>query len=80
MSQEEQLLEYWRELPPEAQERVLQLAQTLKLESDFVPQTPLAKKLWKIRQQAIADGMKLLSEEELEQELAERRGGYYREP
>ncbi|MFB2976895.1 hypothetical protein [Microseira sp. BLCC-F43] len=79
MSKEEQLLEYWRQLSPEAQDRVLQLAQTLKLESEFVPQTPLAKKLWEIRQQAIADGMKLLTEEELEKELAERRGGWREE-
>ncbi|WP_263627822.1 hypothetical protein [Komarekiella delphini-convector] len=37
---------------------------------------PLAKKLWEIRQQAIASGIKLLNEAEIEQELAERRGGY----
>ncbi|MBV9387580.1 MAG: hypothetical protein JOZ78_14265 [Chroococcidiopsidaceae cyanobacterium CP_BM_ER_R8_30] len=67
-----------RELPPEAQERVLQFAQSLKLQtsSEFVPQTPLGKKLWRIRQQALTKGMQLLTEEELEQELADRRGGY----
>ncbi|BAU11368.1 hypothetical protein LEP3755_18620 [Leptolyngbya sp. NIES-3755] len=79
MSKEEQLLECWRELPPEAQDQVLKMVQSLKPEPEFVPQTPLAKKLWEIRQRAIAEGMTLLSEEELEQELAERRGGY-REP
>jgi hypothetical protein len=79
MGKEELLLEYWRELSPEAQEQVLQLAQSLKPQPEFVPQTPLGKKLWEIRQRAIAQGMKLLTEEELEQELAERRGGY-REP
>jgi hypothetical protein len=79
MGKEEQLLECWRELPPEAQDRVLQLAQSLKPQPEFVPQTPLGKKLWEIRQRAIAEGMKLLTKEELEQELAERRGGY-REP
>lgn len=76
MSKEEQLLEYWRQLSPEAQDRVLQLAQTLKLESEFVPQTPLAKKLWEIRQEIVASGVPLLSQEELERELAERRGGW----
>jgi len=76
MGKEEQLLECWRELPPEAQERVLQLAQSLKPQPEFVPQTPLGEKLWEIRQRAIANGMKLLTEEELEQELAQRRGGY----
>ena len=79
MSKEEQLLEYWRELSSEAQDKVLEFAQSLKPEPEFVPQTPLGKKLWEIRQRAIANGMKLLTEEELEQELAERRGGY-REP
>jgi hypothetical protein len=43
---------------------------------EFVPQTPLAQKLWSIRERAIASGMQLLTESELEQELAERRGGY----
>ncbi|KAB8319062.1 hypothetical protein SD81_009040 [Tolypothrix campylonemoides VB511288] len=76
MSKEEQLLEYWRELSSEAQDQVLQLAQSLKPQPEFVPQTPLGKKLWEIRQRAIADGMKLLTEDELEQELAQRRGGY----
>lgn len=79
MSKEELLLQYWRELPPESQEEVLKLAQSLKPQSEFIPQTPLAEKLWEIRQRAIANGMNLLTEEELEQELAERRGGY-REP
>lgn len=32
-----------------------------------------AKKLWAIRQKAIASGMELLNEAEIEQELTERR-------
>jgi hypothetical protein len=79
MGKEKELLEYWRDLSPEAQEQVLTLAKSLKsstTEKEFVPQTPLAQKLWSIRQRAIADGMQLLAESELEQELAERRGGY----
>jgi len=81
MGKEEQLLEYWRDLTPEAQEQVLELAKSLKLKSpsnsqEFVPQTPLAQKLWSIRERAIASGMQLLTASELEQELAERRGGY----
>jgi hypothetical protein len=76
MSQEELLLQCWRELPPKSQEQVLQLAKSLKSHLEFIPQTPLAEKLWEIRQRAIANGMELLTEEELEQELAERRGGY----
>lgn len=80
MSKEEILLECWRDLPLEAQEQVLALAQSLKpepeVEPEFLPHTSLGKKLWAIRQRAIANGMKLLTEEELEQELAERRGGF----
>lgn len=44
--------------------------------NDFQPKTVMGKKLWEIRQQAIANGMTLLTEPELEQELADRRGGY----
>ncbi|GAA6618400.1 hypothetical protein [Scytonema sp. NUACC26] len=76
MSKEEQLLEYWRELSSEAQEQVLQLAQSLKPQPEFVPQTDLGKKLWEIRQRIVASGVPLLSDEELEQKLAERRGGW----
>lgn len=57
--------------------------EALKSESDataiiteYIPQTPLAKKLWEIRTRAIASGIKLLNEAEIEQELAERRGVY----
>jgi hypothetical protein len=79
MAKEEQLLKYWRELSPNAQEQVLALAKSLKLSTsveEFIPQTPLGQRLWDIRQRAIAKGMQLLTESELEQELAERRGGY----
>ena len=83
MGQEKLLLEKWRELTPQKQQKVLEFVELLKsesettpLESDFVPQTPLGKKLWKIRQRAIASGLQLLNEDEIEQELAARRGGY----
>jgi hypothetical protein len=68
----------WSQLPPDAQEQVLEMVRSLLPQpaAAFVPETPLAKKLWEIRQRAIANGMKLLTEEELEQELAERRGGF----
>lgn len=50
MSNEAVLLECWRELPPEDQERVVKFAQSLKLqtESAFVAQTLLGNKLWRI--------------------------------
>jgi hypothetical protein len=83
MGQQEELLEKWRELTPQKQQKVLEFVELLKsesettpAESDFVPQTPLGKKLWEIRQRAIAAGLQLLNEEEIEQELTARRGGY----
>jgi hypothetical protein len=39
---------------------------------EFEPQTPLGKQLWEIRQRAIANGMTLLDESEIEQELSGR--------
>lgn len=83
MGNEVKLLEHWRELTPQKQQKVLEFVELLKsepettpTESDFVPQTPLAKKLWSIRQRAIAAGLQLLNEDEIELELAERRGGF----
>jgi hypothetical protein len=83
MAKEKQLLEHWRELTPEKQQKVLEFVESLKSESEatsinteYIPQTPLAQKLWEIRQRAIASGIKLLTAAEIEQELAERRGGY----
>ncbi len=82
MGNEVELLEHWRELTPEKQEKVLEYVELLKSESettppesDFVPQTPLAKKLWEIRQRAIAAGLQLLNQDEIALELAARRGG-----
>jgi hypothetical protein len=41
----------------------------------FQPKTNLGKQLWEIRQRAIANGMTSLTESEIAQELADRRGG-----
>ncbi|HBE16811.1 MAG TPA: hypothetical protein DEG17_18480 [Cyanobacteria bacterium UBA11149] len=83
MGREEQLIEDWRQLTPEKQQKVVEFVKLLKSESettspesDFVPQTPLGKKLWKIRQRAIAAGLQLLNEDDIAQEIAARRGGY----
>jgi len=40
----------------------------------FKPKTELGRRLWDIRCKAIAEGMRLLSWEELEEEKAKRRG------
>ena len=41
----------------------------------FTPRTPLGKRLLAIRNHIIADGLPLLTQEEIEREIAERRGG-----
>lgn len=41
----------------------------------FVPKTERGRKLWALRQAAIAKGMKLLSDEEIADEIRRRRGG-----
>ena len=42
----------------------------------FTPRTSLGKKLLAIRNSIIADGLPLLTQEEIQKEIAERRGGY----
>jgi hypothetical protein len=44
-------------------------------DSSFVPRTPLAKRLWELRQEVLASEIPLLSLEEIRQELQDRRGG-----
>jgi hypothetical protein len=41
----------------------------------FTPRTPLGKRLLAIRNNIIAEGLPLLTREEIEKEIAERRGG-----
>lgn len=60
-------------LPSKAQEPVL-------IMDAEAAKTPLGRRLLEIRARAIASGMKLLSEEELDKELAERRGGLNESP
>ena len=73
-----ELLKILETAPEGAVEQTLTYLKALlpKNSIDFQPKTPLGHKLWKLRQRAIAEGMTLLSETELEQELADRRGGY----
>ncbi|MFL6193025.1 MAG: hypothetical protein ACJ75H_02545 [Thermoanaerobaculia bacterium] len=44
------------------------------LEEEFHPRTPLGRQLWEIRQRIVASGERLLDWDELEREVAERRG------
>jgi hypothetical protein len=41
----------------------------------FTPRTPLAKRLWELRQEVLASGIPLLNLDEIRQELQVRRGG-----
>jgi hypothetical protein len=43
-------------------------------EEEFHPRTPLGRELWEIRQRVLDSGEPLLGWEDLEQEIAERRG------
>ena len=42
----------------------------------FKPRTPLGRKLLAIRNRIIAAGLPLLTREEIEKEIADRRGGF----
>ena len=41
---------------------------------DFIPRTVLAQRLWKLRQKIVASGEPLLSWDDIEREVSERRG------
>ena len=41
----------------------------------LTPRTPLAKRLWELRQEVLASGIPLLTLDEVRQELQARRGG-----
>jgi hypothetical protein len=42
---------------------------------EFEPRTPLGQVLWEVRRRLIASDEKMLTDEDLEREIAERRGG-----
>lgn len=54
---------------PENSQQPLQTPRT------YSPRTALGPKLWTLRQQMVASGTPLLNWNELESEIAERRGG-----
>lgn len=74
----ELLFELIDEPPPQAQQqRVLAFIDSLPKhqESVKVEPSPLGKKLRELRAQIVASGIPLLNDEELDREIAERRGG-----
>jgi hypothetical protein len=84
MNTEQQLLKTWRQLPQPMQQEVLDFAQFLverRSSQSAEPQTivqpsALGERLQAIRDQIVESGMPLLTPEEVEQEVLDRRGGY----
>lgn len=74
MSTEQELLTKWRSLPQDKQEEVLDFVEFLSLKKS-ANQTPLGERLQQIRTRIVASGKHLLDEDEIEKELASRRGG-----
>ena len=52
-------------------------SQRVRDDIDFVPTTGFGRRLLELRRRAIAAGQPLLTRQELEREIAERRGGIY---
>lgn len=84
MADEKLLIEAWRQLPEHRQQAVIDFAQFLaqRHHSEYSPpdvcpeSATLGEKLQSIRDRIVASGMPLLTPEEVEQEVLERRGGY----
>ncbi|MBD2514865.1 DUF2281 domain-containing protein [Nostoc sp. FACHB-973] len=74
MSTEQELLTKWRSLPENKQEEVLDFVEFLRLKNS-TNKTPLGERLRQIRSRIVASGKHLLDEDEIEKELASRRGG-----
>ncbi|MDB9314762.1 hypothetical protein PN462_16735 [Spirulina sp. CS-785/01] len=73
----QQLLEKWQNLDSEEQQQVLAFIDAIyQTKRPSKSSSPLGKKLREIRQEIIKSGIPLLSPEEIQQEKAERRGGY----
>jgi len=81
MKAEKQLIEKWRLLPPEKQQEVIEFVEFLHLKTvnpqllKLNEQTSLGEQLRQIRAKIVASGEPLLNREEIEKEVASRRGG-----
>ncbi|BAZ82240.1 MAG: hypothetical protein ACKPER_02040 [Dolichospermum sp.] len=74
MISEQELLTKWRSLPQDKQEEVLKFVEFMQLKTT-VKKPPLGERLREIRSRIVASGKPLLNADEIEQELAARRGG-----
>ncbi|MCY6489415.1 hypothetical protein [Leptolyngbya sp. GGD] len=75
MTTEELVIEKIRRLNPEQQQQVWEFINTLPEPKEEPEISPLGKRLRELRAEIVASGEPLLSREDLERELAERRGG-----
>ncbi len=73
MSPEQKLLAKWRSLPKDKQEEVLDFVELIHLKN-AANKIPLGERLGRIRARIVASGKPLLDEDEIEKELASRRG------
>lgn len=74
MSAEQELLTKWRSLPQDKQEEVLDFVEFLYVKN-CVNKASLGERLRQIRSRIVASGEPLLSRDEIEKEIASRRGG-----
>jgi hypothetical protein len=74
MNTEQQLIEKWRDLPLDKQQEVLQFVESLNQQQKSQT-TELGQRLRQIRAKIVAKGENLLNQEEIEQEIINRRGG-----
>ena len=81
MNREQILLNKWRTLPLEKQQEILDLVEQLYQQNQdinqaniYQPKTDMGRKLWEIRCQAITEQSKLLTWDEINEEIAESRG------
>lgn len=75
MSPEQNLLTKWRSLPKDKQEQVEDFVEFLYLKT-YPNKHPLGERLRQLRAKIVASGEQLLTEEEIEKEVANRRGGF----
>ncbi|RUS98596.1 hypothetical protein DSM106972_079820 [Dulcicalothrix desertica PCC 7102] len=75
MSPEQNLLTKWRSLPKDKQEQVEDFVEFLYLKTSS-SKPPLGERLRKLRAKIVASGEPLLTPEEIEKEVASRRGGF----
>ncbi|NHC34762.1 DUF2281 domain-containing protein [Scytonema millei] len=83
MTVEQILLEKWRSLPPDKQQEVFDFVEFLSWRTSTSqhpispePKLDLGEKLKQIRTKIINSGAPLLTDEDIDREVAERRGGY----